>query len=153
LIRPGLVLARTPGEIDELSAKVLLGGECVVGAAAQREIGLGVLTSLRECRHMVELEAVSLSATPSRAVGVGAASFVALEDGAPDESGDVSTAPARALGLGLGVLGGIGFALGPRLGPGLRRGLERGSAPPASLRPRARQSGCCQRPRVPHRST
>jgi hypothetical protein len=54
-----------------------------------------VLASLRECHHMVELDAMSFSATPSRGVGVGAAPFVALEDGAPDESGDVSATPAR----------------------------------------------------------
>jgi hypothetical protein len=73
MFRPGLVLTRTARKLDALSAEILLGGEGVVGAAAQREIGFGVLASVRECRHMVELEAVSLRATPSRVVSVGAA--------------------------------------------------------------------------------
>jgi hypothetical protein len=90
---------------------------------AQREIGLRVLASPRECRHMVKLDAVRFSATPSRVVGVAAAPFVALEDGAPDGSGDVSTAPARVQGLEPGVVSGLGLGLGLTLGPRLELGL------------------------------
>jgi hypothetical protein len=133
VFRPRFVVARVPREFDELSSEVLLSGEGVVGTAAEREIGLGVLAPLRECRHMVELDAVSFGATPSRGVGVSAAPFVALEDGAPDGSGDVSAAPARVLGLGLGLPGGLalgpGLALGDGVGLALGPELLGGPAP------------------------
>jgi hypothetical protein len=58
------VFARTPSELDALSAEVLLSCEGVVGVAAQREILLGVLAAPREGMQVVELEAVSLG-TPA----------------------------------------------------------------------------------------
>jgi hypothetical protein len=121
LCRPRLVFARTPSlELDERSTEVLLGGERIVGVAAQREIVRRVRAAMRKGLQVVELEAVSLSAPLSRGVGVRAAPFVALEDGAADRGGDVSTALARVLGFhfrppGVGVGSRVlGFGLGAR---------------------------------------
>jgi hypothetical protein len=48
LSRPRLVFARIPNELDELSSKVLLGGERIMGVAAQSEIALRVRAAMRE---------------------------------------------------------------------------------------------------------
>jgi hypothetical protein len=53
LCRPRFVFARTPGELDELPSEVLLGGEGIVGVAAQREIVHRVVAASREGFHVV----------------------------------------------------------------------------------------------------
>jgi hypothetical protein len=88
------VVVRASRERDEVSAEFLLGSEGVVRAAAQREVFLRVRAALGEGPQVVELEAVRFPAAPARGVGIRAAPLVALEDGAPDGRGDVSTAPA-----------------------------------------------------------
>jgi hypothetical protein len=62
----------------------------------QREIVSRVFAAPREGFQVVELDGADLGAPPSQAVGVGAAPFVALEDGTAKRGGDVSTAPARS---------------------------------------------------------
>jgi hypothetical protein len=81
--------------IDEAAAEVELGGEGVVGAAAEREVRGGVRASRGEGFEMVKLEAMRLGAASSAGVDVAAAAGVARKDGAPTGSGDVTTAPAR----------------------------------------------------------
>jgi hypothetical protein len=76
-----------------------------VGVAAQREIFLGVRAALREGPQVVQLEAVGFGAPPPQGVSVSAARFVPLEDDTADRGGDVSTAPARVLGLHLRLPG------------------------------------------------
>jgi hypothetical protein len=51
--RPRFVFARIPSGLDELSAEVLLGGEGIVGVAAQREIVRSVLAAPREGSQVV----------------------------------------------------------------------------------------------------
>ncbi|HEV8550742.1 MAG TPA: hypothetical protein VGQ57_16970 [Polyangiaceae bacterium] len=81
--------------LDMLSTKVLLGGECVVGLATQREIVETMQATASEGLTMMELETMGFAATHAALVEVSAATFVALEDGAANARRDVSTAPAR----------------------------------------------------------
>jgi hypothetical protein len=145
------MFARTPSELDELSPEVLLGGEGVVCAAAQREVFLRVLAAPREGPEVVELEAVSFGAASSQGVGVSAARFVPLEDGAANDGGDVSTAPARVLGLylrlpGLGVRRReLGLGLGGDFWADSRSAAERLASMDAALRFRGRATTACFR--------
>jgi hypothetical protein len=125
--------------------KILLGCESIVGLATQREIVLRVLAAPREGPQVVELQAVSLGAAPSRVVDVSAARSVALEDSAADRGGDVPTALARVLGVPFDLRGrGAGLrrlALDFRLVPGrgvAGRGLGLGIGFPYRLTVRRR---------------
>jgi hypothetical protein len=93
------VFVRASRELDEPSAEILFRGEGVVRTAAEREVGFGVLATQCEGLQVVQVDAPGFMASPSRGVGVGAASLVALEDGPADGGGDVSAAPAGLLGL------------------------------------------------------
>lgn len=67
--------------------------------AAQGQIRRNVLPAGRKGYDVVKLEAVRLGATYSCA-DVGTAAAVALEDGAADGGGDVTSAPAREMPVG-----------------------------------------------------
>ncbi|HEV8547485.1 MAG TPA: hypothetical protein VGQ57_00630 [Polyangiaceae bacterium] len=81
--------------LDVLSPKVLFGGECVVGLAAHRAIAETMRAAASKGLAMMELEIVGFAAPDAALVEVGAAAFVAVEDGTANARREVSTAPAR----------------------------------------------------------
>jgi hypothetical protein len=98
---PRFVSARTLSELYELSSEVLLGGEGIVGVAAQREIVLCMLAPKREGFQMVELDAVSFGAASSQGVGVSAARRARAEPRVQRPSSRSKTARRTAAGTRL----------------------------------------------------
>jgi hypothetical protein len=129
--RPRLMLGRIARELDEGSAKILLGSKRVVSAAAEREVLLTVLSTLSERPRVVQLDSIPLTATLPRVARIRAAPFVAREHGAPDRGRDVSSAPARvpasSIRRGFGRRGFGLLGLGRSHGLGFKRLLGLGS--------------------------
>ena len=89
----------TPGSLSlghVLSIEVRLGGEGVVGATMQREVGGGVRTLLAERLSMVELETVCFLTALTASVDERAARTIALVDRAACRRGNVTAAPASS---------------------------------------------------------
>ena len=106
------MLGRIAGKCNEVPSEILFGGEGVMSATAQSHVVQAMLAASREGERVMKLEQRRLRAAIARVTRIGAAPFVAFEDRAPDRRRDVSAAPARVLGPGLG----LGFGLVPDLG-------------------------------------
>jgi hypothetical protein len=103
---------------DEVATEVLLGGQTIVGTAAQREVVDGRWAFSRMRVQVMELEPGSLPATLAPVVYIHAARLVPLPDAAADFGRDVATV-VRCLWRGMMRVG-----RRPRLGayPRLRCG-------------------------------
>ena len=102
----------------ELSAEIGLGGESVMGSAAQREIVLAALAALRERLEVMQLQVVRFAAALSGGIDVSTAPAVPLEHGAPNGGRNMASATALLLPLHL-------RAVVPRAVVGLTRWLRR----------------------------
>ena len=77
--REGLVREPVTCLSHELSAEIGLGGESVMGSAAQREIMIAVLAALRESLEVMQLQVVRFAAALSGVIDVSTAPAVPLE--------------------------------------------------------------------------
>ena len=106
--REGLVREPVTCLSHELSAEIGLGGESVMGSAAQRETVLAVLAvlaALRESLEVMQLQVVRFAATLSGVIDVSTAPAVPLEHGAPNGGRNMASATALLVPALLAVVG------------------------------------------------